>query len=248
MAVFVNDVELTEAEVAAEVPLHADADNPVQRATTALALRRVLLDEAARLQISGDDDEATISALLEKEVQVPTPDEQTCKRYYEQHPDKFVVGELVEADHILFQITPQVDLVALRSLAEDTLGILIADPGKFAEQARALSNCPSGAVGGSLGQLARGDMVPEFERAVFAMREGELLSRLLETRYGLHIVRVNKHIEGQLQSYDEAAAGIAEALAETSRDTAWKQYLRILVGRARIQGIDLEGPDSPLVQ
>lgn len=248
MAVIVNDVELTEAEVAAEVPLHADAENPVERATTALVLRRVLLDEAARLQVSGSDDEATISALLEKEVQIPTPDEQTCRRYYAQHPDQFMVGELIEADHILFQITPEVDLAALRSVAQETLNTLISNPSLFAEQARALSNCPSGAVGGSLGQLARGDMVPEFERAVFAMQEGELLSRLLETRYGLHIVRVNRHIEGQLQSYDDVAPGIAEALTDACRDTAWKQYLRVLVGRARIQGIDLEGPDSPLVQ
>ncbi|NYT62407.1 peptidylprolyl isomerase [Alcaligenaceae bacterium] len=248
MAVIVNDVELTDAEMEAELPQHADADNPVQRAMTALVLRRVLLDEAVRLGIEEPDDEAALDALLEQEVRVPVPDEQTCRRYYDRHPERFVVGQLLEVDHILFQVTPQVELDTLRSLAQDTLNTLMADPSCFAEQAKALSNCPSGGVGGSLGQLARGDTVPEFERAVFAMQAKELLPRLLETRYGLHIVRVNQRVEGRQLPYEEVAAGIADALVVASRDTAWKQYLKLLVGRARIEGIELEGADSLLVQ
>ncbi|HUH60996.1 MAG TPA: peptidylprolyl isomerase [Candidimonas sp.] len=248
MAVIVNDVELTDAEMAAELPLHDGEENPVQRAMTALVLRRILLDEAARLGIAGHDHEATIEALLEKEVQVPTPDGQTCRRYYDQHHDRFTVGQLLEADHILFQVTPQVDLDTLRGLAQDALDTLISEPALFAEKARALSNCPSGTVGGSLGQLGRGDTAPEFERAVFAMQAGEMLPRLLETRYGLHIVRVNRRVEGILQPYDAVAASIALALAAASRDTAWKQYLKLLVGRARIEGIEMEGADGLLVQ
>lgn len=248
MAVKVNDVELTDAEMAAELPLHDGAQNPVKRATTALVLRRVLLDEAARLGIVSPDPEEAIEMLLEKEVRVPTPDEQTCRRYYDQHQARFTVGELLEADHILFQVTPGVDLEALRGLAQDTLAMLIDDPSSFAEKAKALSNCPSGAVGGSLGQLARGATAPEFERAIFAMRANELLPRLLETRYGLHIVRVNRRVEGKLQPYEAVAASIAHALAAASRDTAWKQYMKLLVGRARVEGIELEGAESSLVQ
>lgn len=248
MAVIVNDVELTDAEMAAELPLHAGAENPVKRATTTLVLRRVLLDEAARLGIVNPDPEAAIEMLLEKEVRVPTPDEQTCRRYYDQHQARFTVGELLEADHILFQVTPEVDLDALRSLAQDTLATLIDDPSLFAEKAKALSNCSSSAVGGSLGQLARGDTAPEFERAIFSMKANELLPRLLETRYGLHIVRVNRRVDGKLQPYEAVAGSIAHALAAASRDTAWKQYTKLLVGRARVEGIELEGAESSLVQ
>ncbi len=248
MTVKVNGIELTDAQMEQELPLHSAAEHPVQSAMTALVLSRVLLDEAARLGISGADDEATIEALLEQETSAPVADEATCRRYYEQHPDRYTVGQLLEVDHILFQVTPRVDLNALRSLAQDTLNQLIAEPALFAEKARALSNCPSGAVGGSLGQLTRGDTVPEFERVVFAMQENQLLPRLLETRYGLHIVRVNRRVEGRLQPYDTVASGIALALAATSRDTAWKQYLKLLVGRAHIEGMDLLGADSLLVQ
>src|SRR3546814_20161961 len=97
----------------------------MQSAMTALVLRRVLLDEAARLDISGDNDEATIDALLEQETRAPVPDEPTCRRYSEQHTDRYTVGQLLEVDHILFQVTPLVDLVALRALAQDTLNLLI---------------------------------------------------------------------------------------------------------------------------
>ena len=83
-----------------------------------------------------------------------------------------MVGELIEADHILFQVTPGVNLDMLRAHAKVVLDELMADPSRFAEVAREQSNCPSAAVGGSLGQLGRGDTVPEFERAVFALPAG----------------------------------------------------------------------------
>lgn len=248
MTVKVNGIELTDAQMEQELPLHAGSEHPMQSAMTTMVLRRVLLDEAARLDITGADDEATIDALLEQETRAPAPDEPTCRRYYDQHPEQYRVGQLLEVDHILFQVTPRVDLNALRELAQETLNQLIDQPALFGEKARALSNCPSGAVGGSLGQLTRGDTVPEFERVVFGLQEKQLLPRLLETRYGLHIVRVNRRVEGRLQPYETVAGAIALALAAASRDTAWKQYLKLLVGRARIEGMTLEGADSLLLQ
>ncbi|WP_353172952.1 peptidylprolyl isomerase [Paracandidimonas soli] len=248
MAVTVNGVELTDAEMEAEIPHYADAKAPVQMAMTALVLRRVLLDEAQRLGIRCENDEQAIDRLLESQVQAPVPDDAACRRYYESNPAQFTVGELIEADHILFQVTPGIYLDGLRSLAQETLDLLQTDASQFAAMARKLSNCPSGEVGGSLGQLARGDTVPEFERIVFAMAAGSMLPRLLETRFGFHIVRVNRKIEGRLQPYEAVAGSIASALAATSRDTAWRQYVKQLVGKASIKGISLEGADSPLVQ
>lgn len=248
MAVIVNGVELSDAEMENELPRHADAPNPVQRAMTALVLRRILLDEAARLGLPADGEEAAIEALLAAEVTLPAPDDATCRRHYAQYPQRFTVGELVEADHILFQITERVPLAALRELAEQTLQQLLAEPARFAELARSLSNCPSGEVGGNLGQLSRGDTVPEFERVLFALRPGEILPRLVETRFGLHIVRVARREEGRLLPFEQVAALIAEAMAAASRDAAWRHYLQVLVGRARVEGIALEGAQTPLVQ
>jgi peptidyl-prolyl cis-trans isomerase C len=255
MPVTVNGFELSDADMEKELPNHDDASDPMQRAMTALVIRRVLLDEAARLNITGSDDEEIIDNLLAQEVKTLKPNEEECQRYYLQNSDKFSVGELVEADHILFQVTPNVDLAALRQKAQTTLDQLLAAPAQttlFAEMAISLSNCPSGQVGGSLGQLSRGDCVAEFEAVIFKQTAGTLYPRLLETRFGLHIVRVVRHVPGNLLPFDTVKPRIQQALAIATQDVAWRQYLQRLIGEAKIEGIALEGmtaeQGSPLVQ
>lgn len=247
MPVTINGVELTDADMEQELPLHADAPNPMRAATTALVLRRVLRDEAARqgLDLASEDD--AIGVLLERHAPAPEADEAACRRYYQANPQRFIVGELIEADHILFQVTPGVNLDLLRAHAGAVLADLLADPSGFAEVARRQSNCPSAAVGGNLGQLGRGDTVPEFEKAVFSLPAGGLLPQVLETRHGLHIVRVTRRIEGRLLPFEQVRESIASALAAASRDTAWRQYARLLVERADVRGIDLGAAEDDRV-
>lgn len=247
MPVTINGVELTDADMEQELPLHADAPNPMRAATTALVLRRVLRDEAARqgLDLASEDD--AIGVLLEHHAPAPEADEAACRRYYQANPQRFIVGELIEADHILFQVTPGVNLDLLRAHASAVLADLLADPSGFAEVARRQSNCPSATVGGNLGQLGRGDTVPEFEKAVFSLPAGGLLPQVLETRHGLHIVRVTRRIEGRLLPFEQVRESIASALAAASRDTAWRQYARLLVDRADVRGIDLGAAEDDRV-
>lgn len=247
MPVTVNGVELTDADMEQELPLHADAPNPMRAATTALVLRRVLLDEAARQGLDPASEDDAIGALLARHAPAPEADEAACRRYYQANPQRFIVGELIEADHILFQVTPGVNLDMLRAHASAVLADLLADPSTFAEVARRQSNCPSAAVGGNLGQLGRGDTVPEFEKAVFALPAGGLLPQVLETRHGLHVVRVTRRIEGRLLPFEQVHESIASALTAASRDTAWRQYARLLVERADVQGIDLGGAEDDRV-
>ena len=134
-----------------------------------------------------------------------------------------MVGELIEADHILFQVTPGVNLDMLRAHAKVVLDELMADPSRFAEVAREQSNCPSAAVGGSLGQLGRGDTVPEFERAVFALPAGCCRS-CWKPATAAHRARHAPHRRRML-AYEQVAQQIAHALSSVSRDTAWRQYL-----------------------
>lgn len=247
MPVIVNDYELSDAEMEQELPEHADAPNPVNSAMTALVLRRVLIDEARALALQGSDEEA-IDALLEQQVVVPTPGRDECLRHYQTHTALFTVGELVEANHILFQVTPSVDLESLRKRADAVLADLLDAPERFAECAKANSNCPSGEVGGSLGQIGRGDTVPEFEKALFAAKAGSIIPRPVETRFGLHLIKLERKVEGRVLPFEEVERGIALAMTQASRDHAIRQYLQLLVGRARISGIELAGSDTLLVQ
>jgi peptidyl-prolyl cis-trans isomerase C len=208
----------------------------------------VLLQQADTLGIDGSDDEQRIEALLALQVKVPKADDAACRTWYRNNAARYTNGELVEARHILFQVTAQASLELLRATGEAVLEELKLHPERFGELAGEYSNCSSGKVGGSLGQLSRGQSVPEFEELVFRLGEGELAGRLLETRFGLHIVQVLRKVEGQLLPYETVKSEIAAFLDRQSSQRAIHQYLHILVGQAVIEGMVLEGADSPLVQ
>jgi peptidyl-prolyl cis-trans isomerase C len=248
MGISVNGVDIDDRLIEQELPHHRDAANPLKASVHEVVLRTVLLQEADRLGIAGSDDEARIEALLTQEVTVPEATEAACLTYYRNHPQHFTHGEMVEARHILFQVTPTVPLDLVRDTADDILAALQAAPERFAELAAQYSNCPSGAVGGSLGQLQRGECVPEFDAVLFRLQAGEFAARPIETRFGLHIVQVVRRIEGTLLPFDAVKAQIAAWLATAALQRGVHQYLQILVGRARIEGITLEGAATPLVQ
>lgn len=248
MGIAVNGIDVPDAEIEAELAHHAGAGNPLKAAVHEVVLRRVLLAEAARLGIAAAGDDDTIEALFDREVKVPQADDAACRRFYDAHRDRFASGEMVEARHILFQVTPAAPLDLLRDTGEQILAELQARPERFDELARQYSNCPSGAVGGSLGQLTRGQCVPEFEALLFRLRPGELAGRLLETRFGLHIVQVLRREEGRMLPFETVRGHVRDTLQRQSWQRALHQYLHILVGRADIEGVALGGADSPLVQ
>ena len=218
------------------------------------AVRELLRQRAVAIGLldpaDGDDGtiEAAIEALLEKEVATPQPTEAECRRYYDRNPAEFQSGDLVHARHILFQITPQVNVPRVRARAEETLNRLLAEPEQFAELAAELSNCPSGARGGNLGQIGRGDMVPEFEAALFKLRPPGILGELVKTRHGFHIVAVDQYIPGRKLPFDMAREGIAQRLSTAVEEKALRQYVSLLAGQAEIEGVDLQAAWSPLVQ
>jgi peptidyl-prolyl cis-trans isomerase C len=125
-------------------------------------------------------------------------------------------------------------------------------PGRFAELARELSNCPSGADGGELGWLGPHDCAEELANALFFQADPPpgcgLQPRLLHSRFGLHIVDVQIRDVGRQLPYEQVRERIAAELAQRSRATALHQYIRLLAGNALVEGIELEGATSPLVQ
>jgi len=204
-----------------------------------------LLEPAAEAE---DVIAAAIEALLEKEVTTPQPTEAECRRYYDNHPAEFESGDLANVRHILFQVTPQVNVPQMRTRAEQTLNELLAEPERFTALAAELSNCPSGEQGGNLGQVGRGDMVPEFEAALFRLGPTGLLPELVKTRYGFHIVSVDQRIPGTKLPFDMVREEIAGKLSAAVEEKALMQYVSLLAGQAEIEGVDLAASPSPLVQ
>jgi protein-disulfide isomerase len=106
-----------------------------------------------------------------------------------------LVYPMARAKHILVQykgargVPPRVtrNKDEARALADKLLSQLTQPKADFAQLARDKSDCPSREQGGELGRFTRGDLVPEFEAALFALRKGEM-SSVVESPFGFHII------------------------------------------------------------
>ena len=160
----------------------------------------------------------TIEALLDQNLNLPEPSEEACRRHYAAHEAVYRTGERVRVRHILFAVTPGVDVVALRKRAEPIfLDVRCHDDGatdRFADAARQFSNCPSGADGGDLGWLTAEDCAPEFARELFGHSEVGVLPRLVHSRFGLHIVEVLVRDPGVAQPFDAVRGAVMNSLRQ----------------------------------
>jgi len=190
-----------------------------------------------------------VRGLIEREVRVPVADEATSHRFYENNRRRFTTAALYEADHILIgaRRDDSASYAAARERAASVAAVLATEPEQFAELARAWSACPSATLGGSLGQIAPGDTTEEFEAALVSLAPGEI-SGPVETRYGVHVIRLNRRIEGNTLPFEAVRERIEAYLDDHVRRQATAQYIALLIGRADIRGISIEGANSPLVQ
>ena len=195
---------------------------------------------------------AAIEALLDRELAVPEPDEQACRRHHAAHAARYAAGERAQLRHVLFAVTPGVDLDALRKRAEDCLLDLRArrhgEADRFGAAAARLSNCPSGQDGGALGWLIAADCAAEFAGEVFGHTEVGVLPRLVRSRFGFHVVEVLERAAGSVPPYEEVRAAVRQMLERHAYATALRQYVEVLAGQARVEGVDLDAASSPLVQ
>jgi len=262
-AVSVNGVEIAESDILAEAQNHP-AENPgaaLLAAARALAVRELLLQRARELSITGKpetdtqgrsetDEDAAIRRLIDEEVSVPSATPEECRRFYENNRTKFRSDPIFEASHILFAADPadQSARDAARGDAERLAVVLLEHPSEFATMARTHSACPSAAQGGNLGQLTRGSTVAEFERALARMDEGQITPVPVESRFGFHIIRLERRIDGEQLPFDFVEPRIAGWLEASTWAKAVSQFIAILAADATITGIDVLGADGPLMQ
>ncbi|CAJ0710270.1 MULTISPECIES: peptidylprolyl isomerase [Ralstonia] len=247
----INGVVIDAALIAEEEQHHAGEPEPLAAAACALAIHELLRQRAVALQLISDSDaldDACVDALLERELAVPEPTRADCERYYQNHPARFRRNDIVYASHILFAVTDRAPVALLLQKAQQTLQQVLEAPETFEAVAREVSNCPSAGVGGSLGQLLRGDSVPEFERVLFDSTETGVLPRIVKTRFGFHVVRIEHRVAGDTVPFDAVEAEIAQYLEARVRHKATQQYVSILASQAQVEGVDLGAANGPLVQ
>ncbi len=155
---------------------------------------------------------------------------------------------LVAARHILLDADPA-DPVERSQQRDAALAIIarLQQGEDFSRLAAECSACPSKAQGGALGQISKGQTVPEFERQLLRLPLG-LAAQPIESRYGFHVVCVDLRVEGEALPFAVVENRIRAELGQRVWHKAVVQYLQTLVGAARIEGIALQGADSPLLQ
>jgi peptidyl-prolyl cis-trans isomerase C len=226
-------------------------------AARALVIRELLLQEARRLEIVGEPlsdsdgrretaEEAAIRTLIAREVRTPEPDEAACRRYYEQNIQRFRLADIFEASHILIAADAR-DATAYAAAREKVATLcdkLRDNSERFADLARAHSDCPSAAQDGNLGQITSGQTTPEFEQALQRLTPGTISAEPVATRYGFHVIRLERRIEGRTVPYEAAAERIAHYLKESVERLALAQYVARLACRSTIDGVTLADAEA----
>jgi len=243
----VNGVVIPRDAIAREVQNHP-ASKPIeawQSAARALAIRELMLQQARLAGIipapvrdsagrCETEEEALIRGLLEQEVRTPEPDEETCRRYYAKNRRLFSSQPIYEAAHILFAARKDdaEGYEQARRDAASALAELKLNPKRFGDLARIYSACPSAAQAGNLGQITAGQTTPEFERALATLTPGSISQAPVETSYGVHIIQLDRKVEGREFPFECVADLIAE------------QYIARLVSDAEVTGVALESADA----
>lgn len=190
---------------------------------------KLLLQDARRNLIEGDAEfRAELARLKErllisyagnKVIAGVKVSDDDVKKYYEENRDQFAKGETVNASHILVD-SEQKALEILASIKEGKTS--------FEDAARENSSCPSGQNGGNLGSFGRGQMVPEFDKAVFEMQPGEISETPVKTQFGYHLIKLIEKSESELASFDEVKTELTEMLLTEKRREAYDKKINQL--------------------
>jgi peptidyl-prolyl cis-trans isomerase C len=216
------------AESKAKFPDNTAFENALKSAS----LNQKELEELIRRDI-------IISNLVDKEIasKVIISDADT-KKFYDENIDKFKQGDRIRASHILCGVDPKATDAEKKKAKEKAEALLkeIRAGKDFAELAKTNSTCPSKAQGGDLGFFGKGQMVPAFENAAFALKPGEV-SNVVETQFGYHIIKVTEKKEAGVTKYDEVKDKIQAYLKNMKTQKGVNDYIAQLKEKATIEKV-----------
>ena len=193
-------------------------------------LKRMLESEAKTMEEYKDNirDQIMISKVMGYEVRKrATVNDEEVDQYYRENLKEFWVDGKLKLRHILFLVDTNLleserqlkDQIARQVLQKIRAG------GDFNAIAKEFSEDVTANTGGDLGEIERGKMMPEFEKAAFRLKEGEV-SGLVKTPYGLHIIKVDKIIPGRTLPLQEVKKQIENKLHKDKFQSESKAYLQ----------------------
>lgn len=187
-------------------------------------------------------DEAAFAIALEREMKVEAVLEKVgtqatkigdmdVELYYQYHPEQFRRPETRQVRHILITVTETI-ADNTRAAAHERISAVAArlakEPQRFEEQALKHSECPTALDGGKLGDLPRGKLFPELDRALFEMKAGEV-SGVLETELGFHILRCDAITGAGVLGYEQAKPHIRKLMEQKRKRVCQQAWVKKLL-------------------
>jgi peptidyl-prolyl cis-trans isomerase C len=220
------DVDAQVAQMQKQFPSEAEFN-------TALAARNATV---AQLKADARVDMA-INKMMEAELASTTAaTDADAQDFYTKNPDKFKQGETVRASHILVKVEESAD-DAMKKVARSKIDAVLkrAKAGEdFAALAKENSADGSAAQGGDLGFFPRGQMVPAFDQAVFALKPGEI-SEVVTTQFGYHIIKLTEKKEASTIPLETVKPRVLEFLTNQKKQQRVDSFINEAKKRAKIE-------------
>lgn len=225
--------------------LPADKQNELrQRIIEGMIAQELVYDDAQRtgvldskeykqeLQVLMDRMKVQLAAKIweQNQFEAIKVDAKEVKAYYDANPDEFVDKEKIHARHILVKTEADADAIikSMRGLNGDKLRT------EFIAQAKSKSTGPSAAKGGDLGYFPRGQMVPSFNDAAFAMKEGTISTSPVQSQFGYHVIYVEDKKAAKKLGFDEVKNFIEQRLKMDKFKAYMEKKMNDLRSKAKI--------------
>ena len=176
-------------------------------------------DPAFKAELAKLRDNLLVSFAADKAIASVSVSDKDAEDYYNENRERFFSEESVNASHILVDS----EELALELLAKIKSGEI-----SFEDAAAENSTCPSKANGGNLGDFGRGQMVPEFDSAVFEMQVGEISEAPVKTQFGYHLIKLISKREAEAMPFAEIAPEIKNALLQEKQRAAYESKINQL--------------------
>lgn len=236
-AIAESDVVVSEEDIAEQIEeIRASVPEglPLETALTAQGMSMEDLTEGLK-------EEMVMGKFLETIVaDIADATEEDAKAFYEENPESFEEAAKVSASHILISFEPEdteEDKAAKKASLSEIRETIIAEEITFEDAAAEHSGCPSKAEGGSLGTFGKGQMVPEFEVAVFSQEVDEV-GDIVETNFGYHIIRVSERTDDRKMPFDEVKEQLIDYLSLQEKQKAVAAYVESLRASATIEELE----------
>lgn len=228
-----RNLSVPDAEVdanLAEMRKQFPTEEEFTKALTARGMTAEKLRSDARIDMA-------INKLMETEVaSLPEATDAQVREFYDKNPDKFKQEETVRASHILIPVDAKADEAAKKSARAkaDALAKQAKGGADFAKLAKENSSDGSAANGGDLGPARRGQMVANFDKALFSMQPGEI-SDVVETEFGFHIIKVTEKNPPTTVPFEQVSPRIRDFLTEQQKQEKAQSFIAALKKKFKVE-------------